>query len=110
MKNVENDDVTVFRIAKQMRKENKEIVGKKCIRDHSEKLAYSYEEKKKGWMEHYERMLNVEFRWSEEDLSVADPVLGPPTLVTREIVEKSIYKSGVVTEMLKASSDICIVK
>ena len=61
-------------------------------------------------MEHYERLLNVEFRWSEEDLSVADPVLGPPTLVTREIVEKSIYKSGVVTEMLKASSDICIVK
>ena len=49
-------------------------------------------------------------------MSVADPVLGPPTLVTQEMVEKSISKmkkgkapgpSGVVTEMLKASSDIC---
>ena len=39
-----------------------------------------------------------------------DPVLGPPTLVTWEMVEKPINKMkkspGVVTEMLKASSDI----
>ena len=48
LKNVENDDVTVFRIAKQMRKENKVIVGEKCIRDDSGKLAYSDEEKKKA--------------------------------------------------------------
>ena len=42
-------------------------------------------------------------------------MLGPPTLVTREMVEKSINKmkkgkvpgpSGIVTEMLKVSSDI----
>ena len=46
-------------------------------------------------------------------MSVVDPVLGPPTLVTWEMVEKPINKmkkspghSGVVTEMLKASSDI----
>ena len=49
-------------------------------------------------------------------MSVADPVLGPPPLVTWEMVEKSISKmklgkapgpSGVVTKMLKASSDVC---
>ena len=45
LKNVENDDVTVFRIAKQMRKENKDIVSEKCIRDYSGKLAYRDEEK-----------------------------------------------------------------
>ena len=62
------------------------------------------------------RLLNVEFPWSEDNLSVADPVLGPPPLVTREMAEKSICKmklgkapdpSGVMTEMLKASSDVC---
>ena len=99
-----------------MRKENKDIVGEKCIRDDSEKLAYSDDEKVKAWKQHYERLLNVEFPWSEDDLSVADPVLGPPPLVTREMVEKSISKmklgkapgpSGVVTEILKASSDVC---
>ena len=29
-------------------------------------------------------------------MSVVDPVLGPSTLVTRETVEKSVSKSGVV--------------
>ena len=99
-----------------MRKENKDIVGEKCIRDNSGKPAYSDDEKIKAWKQHYERLLNVEFPWNEDDLSVADPVLGPPPLVTREMVEKSISKmklgkapspSGVVTEMLKASSDVC---
>ena len=101
-----------------MRKENKDIVGEKCIQDDSGKLAYSDDEKIKAWKQHYERLLNVEFPWSKDDLSVADPVLGPPPLVTREMAEKSISKmklgkapslSGVVTEMLKASSDFCSV-
>ena len=75
-----------------MRKENKDIVGEKCIQNDSGKLAYSDEEKKKAWKQHYERLLNVEFPWRKEDLSVADPVLGPSTLVTQEMVEKSINK------------------
>ena len=36
-------------MAKQMRKKNKDIVGEKCIRDDSGKLAYSNEEMKKAW-------------------------------------------------------------
>ena len=99
-----------------MRKEKKDIVGEKCVRDDSGKLAYSDDGKIKALKQHYERLLNVEFSWSEADLSVADPVLGPPPLVTREMVEKSISKmklgkapgpSGIVAEMLKASSDVC---
>ena len=99
-----------------MRKENTDTVGEKCIRGDSGKLAYSDDEKIKAWKQHYERLLNVEFPWSEDDLSVADPVLGPPPLVTREMIEKSISKmklgkapgpSGVVTELLKASADVC---
>ena len=92
LNNIEKDTVTVFRIAKQMRKENKDIVGEKCIRNDSGKLAYSDDEKKIAWKQHYERLLNVEFLWSEEDISVADPVLGPPPLVTPEMVEKAIRK------------------
>ena len=58
----------------------------------------------------------MEFPWRKEALSTADPVLGPPPLITKDMVVKSICKmknrkasgtSGVVTEMLKASSDIC---
>ena len=66
--------------------------------------------------QHYERLLNVEFSWREEDLSTVDPVLGPPLLITKEMVEKSInkmkngkgsYPSSAVAEMLEASSNIC---
>ena len=115
LKNVENDNVTVFRLSKQMRKENKDTSGEKCIQDDSGKLAYSNEKKKKAWKQHYERLPNVEFLWSKEDSSVEDLVLGAPTLASQEMVEKSINKvkkgkapgpSGVATEMLKASSDI----
>ena len=60
--------------------------------------------------------MNVEFPRREEDLSTADPALGSSLLTTKEAVVKSICKtkngkasgpSGVVIEMLKASSDIC---
>ena len=49
-------------------------------------------------------------------MSEADPVLGPSPVITQAMVEKPISKmkkgkapgpSGVVTEMLKASSDVC---
>ena len=114
MKGIETDK-HIYRIAKQMKQENKDTVGKKCIRDDNSVLAFNEEEKKKAWKQHYERLLNVEFPWREEDLSTVDPVLGPSLLITKEMVVKSICKmkngkasglSGVVTEMLKTSSDI----
>ena len=93
-----------------MRKENKDIVGGKCMPGDSGKLAYNDEEKKKTCKQHNERLLNVEFPQSEEDLSAVDPVLGPPTLVAWEMVGKSINKmkkgkapgpSGVVTDIFR---------
>ena len=48
--------------------------------------------KKKAWKQYYERLLHVEFPWCEEDLSEVDPVLGPPPVITQEMVEKSISK------------------
>ena len=59
--------------------------------------------------------MNVKFSQREGYLSTADPVIGPPVLITKGMVVKSICKikngkasgpSGVVSKMLKASSDI----
>ena len=116
LNDIDSDSNIIYRIAKEMKQENKDIVGEKCIRDDDGVLAFNVKDKKKAWKQHYERLLNVEFPWREEDLSNADPVLGPPLLFTKEMVEKSISKmkigkasgpSDVVTEMLKASSDVC---
>ena len=111
MKDIETDTLIIYRIAKKWSKETKI-----CIRDGNGVLAFNDEEKKKAWKQNYERLLNVEISWQEEDLSTADPVFGPPLRITKEMVVKSISKmkngeaygpSGVVTEILKASFNIC---
>ena len=53
--------VDIFKIAKQMRKDNLDVVGDKCIKDDSGNLAISDAAKCIAWKEHYSRLLNVKF-------------------------------------------------
>ena len=103
----------IFKIAKQLRKDNQDVVGDKCVKDDSGNLSFDNEAKKVAWKQHYERLLNEEFSWNPEDLT-ADPVVGPPIHIDVEMVVKAITKmktgkaagpSGIVPEMLKASGD-----
>ena len=61
----------IFRIARQMKDENQDVVGEKCILDDAGNLCISVEDKKRAWEQHYERLSNVEFPWNEADLSPA---------------------------------------
>ena len=65
-------------------------------------------------LEHYERLLNVEFEWDPEHLSDEPPLEGPPIPMTIDMVKKVISKlkfgkaagpSGVVVEMIRAAGD-----
>ena len=103
----------IFKIAKQLRKDNQDVVGDKCVKDDSGNLSFDNEAKKVAWKQHYKRLLNEEFSWNPEDLT-ADPVVGPPIHIDVEMVVKAITKmktgksvgpSGIVAEMLKASGD-----
>ena len=76
IKDIETD-THIYCIAKQMKQENKNIVGEKCIRDDNGVLAFNEEEKKEVWKQHYQRLLNVEFPWREEDLSLGIQYLDP---------------------------------
>ena len=67
LNDIDSDSNIIYRIAKQMKQENKDIIGEKCIRDDDGVLAFNIEDKKKAWKQHYERLLNVEFPWREED-------------------------------------------
>jgi len=51
----------VFRLAKQMDRTNQDVVGEKCIQNDAGQLSLSDEDKMKAWVEHYARLLNVEF-------------------------------------------------
>ena len=103
----------IFKIAKQLRKDNQDVVGDKCVKDDLGNLSFDNEAKKVAWKQHYERLLNEEFSWNPEDLT-ANPVVGPPIHIDVETVVKAITKmktgkaagpSGIVADMLKASGD-----
>ena len=110
------DDVALFRKAKQIRKQNQDIVGEKCVKGDDNKLAYSDTAKKNAWKQHYQRLLNVEFPWDETSLSQTEPSIGPTPFIAANMVLSSIQKvklgkspgpSNVIAEMLKASPDQC---
>ena len=62
-------------------------------------------------LEHYHRLLNVEFDWDPNHLSDESPVEGPPIPITIIMVKKAISQmkagkapgpSGIVVEMIRA--------
>ena len=53
----------IFRIAKQMSRERQDVVS--LARNDKGKLALT-EEKMAAWVEHYSRLLNVEFEWPSD--------------------------------------------
>ena len=67
----------VYRLAKQMRRDNQDVMGEKPVKNDAGQLSLDEEAKKEAWREHYERLLNVEFPWNPEDLSEESPVEGP---------------------------------
>ena len=100
----------VYRLARQMRRDNQDVMGEKPVKNDAGKLSLDEEAKKEAWREHYERLLNVEFPWNPEDLSEESPVEGPSEPVALEMITKAISKmasgkaagpSGIVAEMLK---------
>ena len=75
----------------------------------------SEDSKQKVWLEHYQRLLSVEFDWDPDHLSYQPPVEGPPIPITIDMVKKAISQmkagktpgsSGIVMEMIRAAGDI----
>ena len=93
----------VYRLAKQMRRDNQDVMGEKPVKNDAGQLSLDEEAKKEAWREHYERLLNVEFPWNPEDLSEESPVEGPSEPITLEMITsgKAAGPSGIVAEMLK---------
>ena len=49
-------------------------------------LKMVQERKQKAWLEHYKRLLNVEFEWDPEHSSDEPPLEGPPIPITIDMV------------------------
>ena len=47
---------------------NQDIVDENCVRNDAGELVLTDEDKMKPWVEHYARLLNVEFEWPSNEL------------------------------------------
>ena len=58
---------------------------------HTNKMNYYFFiPKLNAWLEHYQRLLNIEFDWDPDHLSDEPTVEGPPIPVTIDMVEKAV--------------------
>ena len=110
LQKIDPKSADIYRLAKQMRRDNQDVMGEKPVKNDAGQLSLDEEAKRAAWKEHYERLLNVEFPWNPEDLSKESPVEGPSEPITLEMITKAISKmasgkaagpSGIVAEMLK---------
>ena len=70
----------VFCNAKQMDCTNQDDVGENCVCNDSAELVLTGECNMKTWVEHYARLLNVEFEWPNDELSEVPPTAALPLL------------------------------
>ena len=104
--------VEIYRLAKQMRQENHDVIGNKPVKNNNGQMPLDVDSKKEAWREHYMHLLNVEFSWNPGGFSEVYPVEGPSEPITTAMVRKAINKmslgkaagpSGIVAEMFKAA-------
>src|SRR5664279_6408740 len=107
----------VYKVAKQIVRKNKDVVGVNCVKDKQGKLVMEEAKIKNVWKECFEELLNEEFDWKKENLEQVSKVPGECEGITFEEVKVAIKKaklgkaagpSGVVAEMLKAAGDVGI--
>ena len=111
--NIDPKSSEVYRLANQFRRENIDVVGDKPVKNDAGEMSVSEDSKQKAWLEHYQRLLNVEFDWDPDHLSYQPPVEGPPIPITIDMVKKAIsqMKAGKAPgpsgmEMIRAAGDM----
>ena len=67
--NIDPKSSEVYRLANQFRRENTDVVGDKPVKNDAGEMSMSEDSKQKAWLEHYQRLLNVEFDWDPDHLS-----------------------------------------
>ena len=117
--NIDPKSSEVYRLANQFRRENTDVVGDKPVKNDAGEMSMSEDSKQKAWLEHYQRLLNVEFDWDPDHLSYQSPVEGPPISITIDMDKKAISQmkagkapgpSGTVVEMIRAAGDMGVIR
>ena len=114
-KNIDPKSSDVYCLANQFRRENTDVVSDKPVKNDAGEMSMSKDSKQKAGLEHYQRLLNVEFGLDPDHLSYQSPVEGPPIPITIDMVKKAISQMkarkapgppGIVAEMIRAAGDL----
>src|SRR5208282_3381371 len=104
----------LFRIAKQLVRSNKDVVGSGSVKDKEGNIAVDDSRIKQVWKEYFKKLLNEEFEWNKDLLEDASPTSGPAERITEEELHAAVAKTkvgkaagprGLVSEMLNASGE-----
>ena len=103
----------VYCLANQFRRKNADVIGDKPVKNDAWEMSMREESKQKAWLEHYQRLPNVEVDWDPDHLSDEPPVEGPPIPITIDMVmaisqrkaDKAPGPSGIVV-MIWATGDM----
>jgi hypothetical protein len=111
---VEDRKGTVFRVAQQIVRKNRDVVGGGCVKDLDGKIIVEDDKLMEAWRAYYEKLSNEEFAWDKNTLTEVGVVSGPSEKITCEEVRTAMAKmksnkaagpTGVVADMLKASGE-----
>jgi len=94
----------VFHIAKQIDRTDQDVVGENCVQNDTLQIALN--DKMKAWVEHYARLLNVEFKWPSKELSEINPTAGPPPSVSAALIHKALSKMKCTTLQAHLASSL----
>jgi hypothetical protein len=104
----------LFRIAKQLVRNNKDVVGSGSVKDREGNIAVDDSRINQVWKAYFEKLLNEELEWNKDLLEDASPTSGPAERITEQEVRTAIAKTkvgkaavptGLVSEMLTASGE-----
>ena len=107
--NIDPKSSEVYHLANQFRRENADVVGDKLVKNDAGEMSVSKDSKQKARLEHFQRLLDIEFDWDQDHLSDEPPVEGPAIPITIYIVKKAISQmkagkapgpSGIVVEII----------
>jgi hypothetical protein len=109
---------TIFRVAKQIVKKNRDVVGSGCVKDEHGRIVMEDDKLMETWRAYYDKLSNEEFPWNKDTLAEAGAVYGPHEQISVEEVRTAVKKmknnkaagpTGVVSDLVKAAGEAGIV-
>ena len=91
----EDEKGNVFRVAKQMVRRNRDVVGAGCVKGSDGKIVVDEDKLMEVWRAlraHYDGISNEEFAWDREGLTNVSPVCGPSERISALEVDAAIGK------------------